>query len=367
MRSKFATLRAKIIGSIIAATAVILLLLYLPLRQILIKSYSGLEKQTVSSNVQRVLNQITNTIQELTMTAADYASWDDTYTHMETFDQAYIDSNYIDTTYINNRLNVIMLVDTSGGIVYADAYDFNEETPTSIPEQLLTLDPDDRLLTPIYSGESVEGLLIAGNRPMFVASQPILTSNSEGPPHGALIMARFLDGSMVARLGATVQLSLKVTHIADPALDPQTQAARDTMLTTDVTLLVKSEEQQTIAGYAIVNDIYDNPAIILRIDSDREIYAQGRITLTYLGSAMLFVGIAFNVTMWWLLGRLVLTRMNNFRANVTQIGVLGSIGDFSSRVPVEGGDELSQLGTTINVMLGNLEKYQKELLIQKQR
>ncbi len=367
MRSKFATLRLKIIGSIIVTTAVILLLLYFPMRQILIESYTSLEEQTVSRNIQRVLNQATNTIEELKKSTAHYAKWDDTYAYMETFDQTYIDSNYIETTYLNNQLNVIMLIDTSGEIVYANAYDFNEETDIPIPEQLLTLKLDDLLLSPIHTEQGVEGILVLENQPIFIASQPVLTSNSEGPPHGALIMARFLDAPEVARLAETIQLSLGVAYIADPTLDPQLQAARDTILTTTTDLLIKPENQQTVAGYAIVNDIYDNPAVILYTDSPREISAQGRTTLAYLGFAILLAGVGFSAAMWWLLGQLVLARLSDFRTEVTRIGVLGGEGDFSSRVPVQGEDELSQLGATVNVMLDNLEQYQKELLIQKQR
>ena len=367
MQSKVLTLRIKLIGSIFVITAIVLLLFYLPMRQILIKSYTGLEEHTVLRNIQCALNQTTAIIEDIKKTAADYAGWDDTYAYMETPDRAYIDSNYIADTYSNNRLNVIMLIDTSGKIVYADAHDFNEETRIAIPEQLLSLSPDDLLLTPLHSKEGVEGLFIAGDQPMFIAAQPILTSNSEGPTRGAVIMARFLDEDMVAQLAEALQLSLKISRIAGPAIDPQFQAAQDTMLMTGVSLLVKPQDQQTVSGYTIVNDIYDNPAIIMRIDSPREIYAQGRTTLLYLGAAITLAGVAFSAAMWWLLGQFVLARLNKFRADVAHIGVLGSAGDFSSRVPVQGEDELSQLGSTVNVMLDNLEKYQKELLIQKQR
>jgi sensor domain CHASE-containing protein/GAF domain-containing protein len=357
MQSKVLTLRIKLLGSIFVITAIILLLFYLPMRQILIKSYTSLEEQTVSRNLQRMLNQTTSTIEDIRKTAADYASWDDTYAYMETLGQA----------YINDQLNIIMLIDTSGKIVYANAYDFNEEIYIPVPEQLLALSPDDLLLTPTHTEESVEGLLVVGNQPMFVASQPILTSSSEGPTRGALIMARFLDEDIVKHLAETLQLSLEIASITEAAVDPQFQAAWDTMSSSDADLLIKPKDQQTISGYTIMNDIYGNPALIMRIDSPREILAQGRVTLVYLGSAIMIAGVVFSAAMWWLLGRLVLTRLSDFRADVTRIGVLGSAGDFTMRVPVTGEDELSQLGTTVNVMLDNLEQNQKELLIQKQR
>lgn len=367
MQSMFSTLRLKIIGSIIVTTAIIVLLFYIPMRQVLMKSYADLEEQIVSRDIQRAINHIRETVGNVKSTAADYAGWDDTYAYMETRDQTYIDSNYNDTTYLNNQLNIILLIDTSGKIVYADAYDLNKETFVPIPEQLLTLSPDDFLLTPIHSEQGVEGLLVIGNQPMVVSSQPILTSNSTGPTHGALIMARFLDKDFILNLAESTQLSLEVACTADPALAPHLQAARDRLLATASDSFVEAIDQQTVAGYATLNDIYGKPAVIVRVDNPREVYAQGKTTLTYLGAAIILAGVAFSAAMWWVLGRLVFGRLSNFRADVSHIGITGSAGDFSSRVPVKGEDELSQLGSTVNVMLDNLEQYQKELLIQKQR
>lgn len=367
MQSVFSTLRLKIIGSIIIATAIIVLLFYIPMRQVLMKSYSNLEEQSVSRDVRRAVNRVFENVEDITTTAADYAGWDDTYVYMETHDQAYIDSNYNTTTYINNHLNIVMLVDTAGKIAHADAYDLHNETFIPIPESFLTLSPDDLLLTPTRSEQSVEGLLVMDNQPMFVASQPILTSKSEGPTHGALIMARFLDEDLIAQIAESTQLSVEAALTADPALAPHLQAARDKIMASASDLLVEPIDQQTVAGYAILNDIYSHPAVILRVDSPREVYAQGKTTLTYLGAAIVLAGVAFSAAMWWVLGRLVFGRLSNFRADVSRIGDTGIAGNFSSRVPVNGEDELSQLGSTVNVMLDNLEKYQKELLIQKKR
>ena len=134
-------------------------------------------------------------------------------------------------------------------------------------------------------------------------------------------------------------------------------------------LLINPTGQLTAAGDALVNGVYDNRATIVRIDADGpgDTHEQSGITLVQLGAAIALTGVAFSVAMWWLLRRSVTARLRDFRTDVTRIGILGSSGDFSSRLPVRGEDELSQLGVTINTMLDNLEQYQKELLIQKQR
>lgn len=368
MRNKFATLRAKTIGIIVVVMIGVIILLYIPLHLILLQSFLTLEERSMTRNVQRVLNQIANSIVDLNTTAADYAGWDDTYEYMETLDPTYIESNYVEPTYLENKINVIMLIGTSGEIIYADAYDFNARTFIPVPEKLLTLTADDPLLTPIDTERSVAGIImIAEGQPMFVASQPILTSDAAGPAHGVLIMGRFLDAYAVEQLAETLQVSLAFTGATASSLDHKLQNIRDTLVANGAESLVVPLDKQTVAGYALIKDIYDDPTLLVSVKTGRDIYTQGRMTMLYLGIALIVAGLGFGATMWRLLGRLVITRLGEFRTEVAHIGVLGSAGDFSSRLPVRGEDELSQFGNTINAMLDNLERYQKELLIQKQR
>ncbi len=368
MRDKFATLRVRTIGIIVAMTVGILVMLYVPLRLILLQNFAVLEAQTVSRDMQRAVNQVANAIEDLNMTAADYARWNDTYFYMETRDQAYIDANYTESTYASNRINVIVLINTSGEVLYAGTYDFNTHTFVAVPEKLLTLSPADLLLTPMVTEQSVAGILMAAeNAPMFIASQPILTNESEGPAHGVLIMGRFLDENEITRLREITQLAVTFTDITAPDLSQDLRAIYDRLITDGTETVVMPLNEETVEGYSLIKDIYDRPALLLHINIGRDIYARGRMTLLYLGMALLLTSLGFGLTMWWLLERFVIERLGNFRAEITRIGLLGSQGDFSSRVSVRGADELSQLESTVNAMLDNLEQYQKELLVQKQR
>ncbi|HOT91851.1 MAG TPA: GAF domain-containing protein [Anaerolineae bacterium] len=368
MRNKLATLRARIIGIIVVTIAAIFLIFYIPLHLVLLQNFAALEKQTVSRDIQRGANQIANAIEDLDMTAADYARWDDTYFYMETRDQGYIDANYTESTYASNRINIIVLINTAGEVLYAGTYDFNTQTFVTVPEKLLTLSPTDRLLTPIVTEQSVAGILmVAENTPIFIASQPILTNESQGPAHGVLMMGRFLDETEVTRLMEITQLALTFTDVTAPDLPQDLRAIYDNLITSGTETAIVPLDKETICGYRILKDIYDQPALLLRIDVSRDIYARGQMTLQYLGLALLIASLGFGLTMWWLLGRFVIDRLSSFRAEITRIGVLGSQGDFSSRVPIQGADELSQLESTVNTMLDNLEHYQKELLVQRQR
>ncbi len=368
MRTKLMTLRAKTIGIISIATISIFVMLYFPLQRILLDSFIELEQQSVSRNVQRVLNQIANALEDLEMLAQDYAVWDDTYNYMQTLDPTYIDSNYVESTYLNNKVNVILLINTAGDIVYQGAYDFNTQVSIPVPAKLLTLRLSDRLLTPLNTGQTISAImLLAENEPMIVVAQPILPSSGAGVLRGLMIMGRFLDAYEVARLAKTTQLDIAFTDITLPLHDATLQNVLETLRADGVASLVSPLDKETVAGYAIVNDIDERPALLLSITAEREIYKQGRKTLLYLSLAIIAASLFFGIVIWQLLGRFVISRLASLRAAVAHIGDLGGQGDFSQRVTIRGEDELAQLGKTVNKMLDSLEQYQKELLVQKQR
>lgn len=113
-----------------------------------------------------------------------------------------------------------------------------------------------------------------------------------------------------------------------------------------------------VAGYLLVMDLHNQPALILKIELPRTVYLQGKATLLYLLLWILAAGIVFNGTMYLLLDRTVLARLAALSRNVEAIGRLGKI---SARVHFDGNDELATLGRSINRSFDDLESVQESL------
>ncbi|MCI0477710.1 MAG: PAS domain S-box protein, partial [Anaerolineales bacterium] len=108
----------------------------------------------------------------------------------------------------------------------------------------------------------------------------------------------------------------------------------------------------TIAGYARLTDVYDQPALILRVEMPRNIYQQGRSILAYSTLFLLATGIVLGVATYLGLERDILARLARLSENVQRIGVLGTS---ARHIPVSGNDELTALEREINRMLDALQ------------
>ena len=103
----------------------------------------------------------------------------------------------------------------------------------------------------------VRGLVMLPGGPMLIASRPILTSEEQGPINGALIMGRYLDLTEVERLAEVTQLSLTV-HRSNRTDLPADVRVANASLEQGLEVFVKPLNNASIAGYALLKDIYDD-------------------------------------------------------------------------------------------------------------
>ncbi|CAG0931143.1 two-component system, sensor histidine kinase [Thermoflexales bacterium] len=343
-------------------TAILLVTFLLFTRLILTDSYTQLEQQDTTAHVERAVNALTNDLAGLARTANDYAAWDDTFNFIESRDPVYLEANYPDATFINNRLSVVTIVDTQGEIIFAKAFDLDQEQEIPVAPEISDLvSSHPAFLRPAQSISSTVGIWLLSTGPVLVAVQPILTSDGAGPPRGALLMGRVLSANEIAQLSEVTQLTLAV-HPSGAALPPEAQAALSA-LSAQQPLVVRPLNEQIVQGYTWLHDITAQPAFLLRVDRARDIYQQGQATFAYLALALVVGGLAMGGVLTWVLQRTVISRLGRLNREVQTIGARG---DLTQRVSAQGQDELGSLAAEMNRMLASLENTQR-LLRQRER
>ncbi|WP_232251369.1 sensor histidine kinase [Oscillatoria acuminata] len=360
---------------IVGATLIGLLgVIYLSSSTLLLAGFAKFEQQDTTRNVKRAVDVLFDEIAKLSFTANDWAAWDDTYAFIEDENSDYIQTNLNDATIARLRLDMMLYIHRSGRIVFGQK--FNPETGKRVPVEESTeaiaslsqyLTPNSLLVNHPETTSVVEGILQLPEGPMLIVSRPILTGEAEGPIRGALIMGRYLSVPEIKRLGELTQLSITVQEWGSPELPEDFQAIRQSILeeTDQEPALVRQDstpifvevwDSQTIGGYTLVQDIYNNPAFLLRVELPREIYQQGQRTANFILWVVLVVGVAFLVLTLLLLEKVVLSRLSQLSQDVNHIG---SDRNLAVRLPVQGVDELSQLATRINEMLDALDYSQQ--------
>ncbi len=342
------TLRGKTLLVMTLTLAALILLLYFVLRNVMINSYSQLESQSVLVDLDRVVNSLQDSIDDMALGMQDWSNWDATYQFVQDLNPDYVDENLVDDTFSVLNINLMLFVNSSNHIVYSKVVDPLDDGQTRFVSEFEALERQDGL-APLTS-EPTAGYFVLGGEPMMIASRPILPSDGSGSPAGTLIWGRHLDGSAISRYSDRLRLALdlRVINHADNPADIQAAQAQ---LSSDTPQVVDVLDADTLGSYALLNGILGNPSLILRVTVPRLIFQQGQASLSYFLMILAFVGVVFGLAALFLLERLVLTPL---AALSGRVGAIGEKDDFTSRLPIVRNDELTRLARSINAMLDSV-------------
>ncbi|MDD4653180.1 MAG: SpoIIE family protein phosphatase, partial [Methanothrix sp.] len=121
---------------------------------------------------------------------------------------------------------------------------------------------------------------------------------------------------------------------------------------------VRILDNDTIAGYALLDNIYNNPLLMLRIDSPRAIYRQGERSLSSFVVLFTLADVFLFMLTLLFLDRSVLYRLSALTAGVA---LIGRSQNMASRLVIQGKDELSGLASSVNDMLDALGLAHEEI------
>lgn len=358
----------------------LVLILYGSLSAILLRSYTRLETQDADRNLQRVNEVLAGDLKQMHILAEDWAEWDETYAFVRTLNPDYIESNLADRGFESLKLNFLAIVDDQGKLIYGQGYDLEREKPIPLPESLKAqLTPGSLLLNYPHIAHYYTGLIPVDDQVLLIAAEPILRSDGTGPARGMVLMGRYLDPTKVEDLAFRTKLDLSVHVLGDQLPLPENlieiakHLQRQVDLRKQLPLNQRNQplptqieplNQSNLAGYMVLPDIYQNPRLLIQITLPRDIYQQGQISLHYLAVALMLACGVFIGCLWLLLERIILRRLLKLSNEVNHIGQLN---DLTRRVPAQGSDELSRLGTCINRMLGELQVSTQKLALEQQK
>ena len=331
---------------------------------VILSSYSSLEQQYTLQDLQQSVSKIDDESSTLSAIVSDWGPWDDAYNFVQGKKPDFIQNNVNPDTFNNLRINVIIFMNRDGEIVYAGASNSSSRTIFPVPEELLKkLDPKSPLMDTSDPRRSTRGILLLSDYPMFIASRPIVRTDFSGEPMGVVIMGRYIDNGETQRLAQLTHQALVFHRLDDPALPPTVLQTIREKNPSDGSL-VQPLNRSSIAGYALLRDIYGRDALVLGISEPRNIYLEGQMTTLRFILVILLAGLVFGLVVMLLLDRMVLSRMGALSHQVHDIGTGSSR---SNRVEIGGDDEFSGLAREINRMLDTIDTIRQKVEVSEAR
>ena len=364
------TLRIKTMGIITITLVGLIAVLIFSNRQIVLGSFSELEKEDIRRNVQRVQEALQTQLGEIDISARDYALDDispeilvgllNDYSFTQTLDG----KNGLADLIGSLNLNTFLLADADGRIIWGRGFDEETQALSPVPRGLLPhLTPDNPLIRHPDSETTLTGLVFIPEGPLLVASEYILSTSGDDAILGTVIMGRFLDDQEVQQLSELTRLSLVIHRLDGSEIPEDFQDALSTV-TDEEPVAVRTLSDDVVAGYAVLRDIQGEPGLMVRVDVPRDIMDKGRLSMLYLLISLVAVGLVMVGLILYLLDKLVLSRLLRLSGEVSGIQ---SASDLGLRVSVTGRDELSSTSGAINVMLDGLEQAHNELSVERER
>jgi len=302
-----------------------------------------MERQDAAKDSVKTLYAFSNELNGMEGTVGDWGWWDDTYNFVENVNPGFIESNLDPSTFENLRVDYIVITRSDGTVVVARGYDRVAKKEIPVPDYLTSsLSQDSPLLPPGDEPVKVSGVLTGADGQLLVASTPVLTSNSEGPSPGYLVMARKLDSPELALLsrisGESLYLNLSRSagtgSAASFALKPFTilsttvNQSDPNLLSVESTIGATDGKPAFAVGMVFPRDAYRNAFSLVR---------DYFIIITVLMAV--FAGIVILI-----IDHLVLGRLSTLIRRV-QEGV--KLGEGQRLPPMPGNDEFNKLDEVI--------------------
>ncbi|HEY9658467.1 MAG TPA: CHASE4 domain-containing protein, partial [Allocoleopsis sp.] len=167
---------------------------------ILTKGYANLETQLMQRNLDRVMEAYQQEFNALVALNRSWAVWDDSYQFVQHPDPEFVSKNLATDVNLQTSVDVMAYFNRSGKGIYGRDY-------TTAAGPIVPLDSDLAQYADLFrslpsaptilqypdSASCQTGVMLLTEAPLLYATCPILTSNSQGPVAGTLLMARYVN------------------------------------------------------------------------------------------------------------------------------------------------------------------------------
>lgn len=332
--------------------AALFVVLFFAVRAGLERQFTSLEQRSATTDVSRVRSALDEQVRSLDRAGASLAARGSTYRYMSGQATGFAETELNDEALSQLMADVVLFVDDRGRVAHAYGIDLDLGTRGVLSKPVVEALRDSRELYHDNDPRGcASGLIAVPGQVMIVSAHSITTADRYSPPNGTLVLARAVDAEEAQRLSDMTKLRVSTYALNAVNLDADSMRAMSEMAD-GAALCVHPLSERTMGAYAAVPSIEGPPALLMRAELPRDVYARGEAAASFLAVSLLLVGASAMGSVILAVDRTVLSRLALLS---TQVARVGFEVDPSRRVTVEGKDEIADLAADVNGMLDALE------------
>ncbi len=314
--------------------------------------FKRLERLDLKRSLTCVSQLFLHELNHLENTAKDWAFWDDTYEYVQNRNESYKKSNLVPDAFEEAHLNLIVIANAQGQIIYKQGWDFQHHTSLFFKKFNKTKLGAEIPIFKLLKGKVIKGFYLTQYGPLFMVICPILRTNQQGPPKGILIMGRLLNQNLINTLNYLGQGKISVYPLNSFSFSPEIKKVF--YLLKHNNLLILPVNSSLIAGYKLIYDLNNQPAFIFKIEKKRSIhnlliFLMKQVIIIFICITLLAAGIGYIFH-----ERIFLRPLLSIASELRSIT---SFKDLRRRVCCGSKrDEIGMLANSINYTLEQIEK-----------
>jgi sensor domain CHASE-containing protein len=336
------TIRPKVIALVGLLFAVLIAMEFVIQEYVLMPSFEELERGGARTSMARIGYALDRGLARMKLNAQEWSNWAELYQFMKDFNPGFISTYTTADAMAALKVNLLLLVDREGKVVFATARELDSGAPLAIDLALRESLPQDfPWRRNLAAATAARGLVRTNRGVMMLAAAPILDGSGAGTSLGLAIMGRLLTAAQLHDIGTQAQAELSMQQTGRAANLPE---------------LVETPEVTDV--YRAYDDIYGRPVMTLKVSVPRSITAQGHAAVIYSMWYLFGAAITILVLLLVMLNRIVLKKV----ARVTRHAIaVGDGGDLTARLGFAGGDEIGQLAREFDRMVERVAESRRQL------
>ena len=350
-------LKKKLVLIFSASYILIFMCFFIASNTFLMKGFLEIEDSNIRRQTELGLKSLDLRIDELDQTTHGFAARDDTYYYIESGLKHFINELLLSSTFIDYEISFMAFLNGEGDIICSKAFNLvelkNIPFPGSIRE---AIEQHSVLKNYNETDNGVSGILMTLDGPILLSSRPVITTEESGPIIGTLICGRYLDFLEVEKLKESTFLSLEVIDVNDVnslgSNKPESLALNGSQIS------IERQGYDTIIGYSVLYDIFEEPILVLKVDSPRDVYTHGLLVFAYFVGSGVLAGVVIALLSIFVMNHFILTRIVKLSKDVSEIDPHMIA---TTKVSIPGDDEVSMLSENIDALFDALNLYQHRL------
>lgn len=343
-------IRTKTIITVIVLSVFIFAALQSITLLVLQPSFSDLERQDTTAKVAQAIKVLYYKIDNLAVKVSDYAFWDDTCNFIQDENKDYVANNFPDSTFENLNLDLVAIVNNETDLLYWQSYDHDASVKVPTSQEIRQLIVSDYSLWAFQSTEdTISGLIVINNKPMIIATAPVITSQNQGPIRGGLLFGKYVDQPVIEELTRLTDFKVSLNTMMD--FQAEDRQIANLLMSRQQVVALKENNENSISGYALLSDVHSEPKVVLEIVQSRNVYQQS----LWVGNIFLFAAIAFSflfgLFMLVLLEREIVKPMTRLAGYVEAISL-----DTNSPAPTALSHSAEEVTTVTNAVRDSLKR-----------